>query len=278
MPHVSILLTTYNSERYLHELIDSLLKQTYTNWTLYIVDDGSIDRTSQIIDDYTTQYTRVVKLFNRKARQGAKNNFLYLLSEVESDYFMFCDHDDVWLPNKIEKSITEIIKLERDNPLVPIIVHSDLYVVDKNLDIISNSFFEYAGVNPRILLSSINHLSHSNCVTGCTMIINRLAKEVSFPILPEALMHDSWIALSVFHANGIIHCIYEPLILYRQHDNNALGAISKNQNGMLRRLSYIHKSCLANFKQYKMAKKISNISLLKFLLYRIIYIRKNKKQ
>lgn len=278
MPHISILLTTYNSERYLHELMESLIKQTYTNWTLYIVDDGSTDRTVQIIDDYVAQYSKVVRLINNKIRQGAKNNFVYLLSEVQSDYFMFCDHDDVWLPNKIEKSINKILKLENENPLVPIVVHSDLYVVDKSLNIISNSFFKYAGVNPRILLSSINHLSHSNCATGCTMIINRLAKEVSLPVLPEALMHDSWIALSVLQANGIIYCINEPLILYRQHDNNALGAISKNKNGLLKRLSYIHKSCLYNLKQYKMAKKISNISLLKFLLYRIIYICKNKKQ
>lgn len=270
MSSVAILLATYNSEIYLTDLLDSILNQSFTDWDLYIIDDCSVDSTIEILTEYSKISSKIHVVGNVGMRNGPKNNFFYLLKNIDSAYYMFCDHDDVWLPFKIEKSLNEMIKLESNNSLMPILIHSDLKVVDNNLNIISDSFFQYAGIIPDLLLSSFKHLSHSNCVTGCTMLFNNRCKEISYPVSKNALMHDSWIALSVMSYGGIIYCIKDPLILYRQHENNTLGAIYNGAKSIFR------VSISANLKQYKMAKDIRRISFFTFVLYRFIYVLKRR--
>lgn len=268
MSQIAILLSTYNSFSFLNELIDSLLKQTYENWTLYIIDDGSVDNTVELLNKYRNEFDNIVLIENPQLHNGPKNNFMYLLSIIEADYYMFCDHDDVWLPHKIERSMEQMLALELGKKITPIIIHSNLFVVDAKLNLIDNSFFKYASVYPKILLSSINHLAHSNCVTGCTMLFNHRVKQIAFPLSKHALMHDSWISLKTLAAHGIIYCIEEPLILYRQHSNNTLGANKKQ-------FSFnVLKSLKSNWKQFKMARDVTKIGVLKFVFYRIIYLYK----
>ena len=102
---VSILLSTYNSEAFLQDQINSVLTQTIKDWVLYIRDDGSTDNTISIIDNYCKQYDNIVFCRDGLSNLGAKNSFMTLLSQVDSTYYMFCDHDDVWLPFKIEKTL-----------------------------------------------------------------------------------------------------------------------------------------------------------------------------
>lgn len=266
MSQVAILLTTYNSTPFLSALIESLIGQTFENWDLYAMDDGSIDSTKNILIKYSRLYSKIHIVDNPRIHSGPKENFMYLLSIIKSDYYMFCDHDDIWLPDKIRISMQRMNLIEQENKNTPIVVHSDLRVVDTQLRLIDDSFFRYSGICPRILLSSINHLAHSNCVTGCTMLFNHMVKELVFPVHKYALMHDSWIALKVFANHGIISCIEEPLILYRQHSNNTLGAIQNHVS------LNILKSIRENRKQYLMAHNITNIGVWKFILYRLIYL------
>ena len=121
---IAILMATYNGEKYLREQIDSLLAQTCCDWTLYIQDDGSKDATLDIIKSYDDE--RIVLVDVGLTRQGACMNFMSLLNMVESEYYMFCDQDDVWFEDKVELSYMRMKEEELKYGIDrPILVFSD---------------------------------------------------------------------------------------------------------------------------------------------------------
>ena len=101
---VDVLLATYNGEKYLKEQIDSILNQTYQNINLIISDDNSNDSTRKILEEYKKIDNRI-KIYLQDKNLGYIKNFEFLLTKVESNYYMLSDQDDVWLPEKIEKSM-----------------------------------------------------------------------------------------------------------------------------------------------------------------------------
>ena len=144
---IAVLLATYNGEKYLKEQIDSILEQmdrVPDKCALYVHDDGSTDGTCEILKEYASQYPDCVKLLEGPPQGGSTKNFMYMLSEVEADYYMFSDQDDVWLPEKIEREYEEIKKLEGS----PALVFSDMKVVDEDLKVIDESFYSYSNLNP----------------------------------------------------------------------------------------------------------------------------------
>ena len=105
-PQVEILMATYNGSKYLSEQLDSIVKQSYTNWHLTISDDKSSDDTIDIIDTYISKYPNKIRRIGSGIHFGnARDHFFWLLKECDSDYVMLSDQDDVWLDNKIELSI-----------------------------------------------------------------------------------------------------------------------------------------------------------------------------
>ena len=220
---VYIILATYNGEKYISEQIDSLLSQAYDNWKLWIHDDFSSDNTVTIIRKYIQKYPNKIILLDDNIRcGGAKENFTHLINSIDDnfDYLMFCDQDDVWLENKIEITLKKMLNIEEDRPAL---VHTNLKVVDDNLKIISKSMFDYQKLNPE-WSKSLDISMVQNSVTGCTIMINKLAKEIISPIPSEAIMHDWWILLKILEKKGNINFIITPTILYRQHSLNSIGA------------------------------------------------------
>lgn len=220
---IDILMATYNGEDYIVEQIESILNQSYKKWKLYIRDDGSTDMTTQILDEYEKKYPeKIVIIRDSKKGLGAKLNFAQLLSYSNSDYCMFSDQDDIWLDNKIEVSLKEMHSVECiEGKNKPILIHSDLKVVDERLNIMSESFWKYQNINPN--KNEINNILVENIVTGCTMMINRELRNLCLNIPKEAIMHDWWIAL-VASSLGTIKHLSNCTILYRQHSNNEVGA------------------------------------------------------
>ena len=232
---VDILMATYNGEKYIKNQIESILNQTYKDWILYIRDDGSKDNTKEIIKNFSNEYpNKIVFIEDEKRGLGAKSNFAELLKYSKSEYCMFCDQDDVWLDSKIDKTLLKMKESEKQyGKSTPILLHTDLLVVNDNLEVISKSFFKYQNLNPN--LTSINYLLVQNNVTGCTMMINNSLKKLSIDIPGECIMHDWWIAL-VASAKGKIIFLNESTIKYRQHENNEVGAQNyKSINNIIRK-------------------------------------------
>ncbi len=235
---VAICMATYNGEKYIAEQLQSIVEQTYGNWRLFIHDDGSTDRTVEIIKTYPDDR---IHLIEDGLRYGsAKDNFAGTLNYVKEkfafQYFMFADQDDVWLCHKIEVSMKQMIKAERGKShnggetLLPVLIHTDLKVVDENLRVLGESFMKYRALNPHV--RDLNHLLAQNNVTGCTMLWNRSLNDKINLGAKEVAMHDWWFSTSA-SLLGTIEYVEEPTILYRQHGNNTVGATKVNTLGFI---------------------------------------------
>ena len=136
---VTILLATLNGEDYLKAQLESIAAQTYENWQLVVGDDGSTDDTISIIEEFSEKHPDQVTIIKNDPPQGsAKDNFISLLRNSYGPYFMFCDQDDVWKPDKIYLTLQKMESLEaRYGDKIPILVHSDLSVADSNLEMLS---------------------------------------------------------------------------------------------------------------------------------------------
>lgn len=216
---VDILLPTYNGEKYLREQIDSILNQTYKNIRIIISDDCSKDRTSEILKQYEEKDERV-KVYIQEQNLGVVKNIEFLLNKVESKLYMLSDQDDVWLPEKVEKSVEKLKNEDAD------IVFGDLQVVDEKLSEIYPSFNKFMLLDRKIEkyinTNKINYLY--NCVTGCTVLSKKefINKIVPIPNESKYLIHDHWIGL-VLSLNGKLAYMPEKYIKYRQHGNNQVG-------------------------------------------------------
>ena len=192
---INLLLTTYNGERYLADLLDSLMTQTEDSWSLFVHDDGSTDSTLTILNRYSSLMKGRMRILSiGRTHLGAMHAFELLLRETpEADYYMFVDQDDVWLPEKTAVTLAAMKQAEQTAGSKPVVVHTDLVVVDENLQTISPSFWQYSNLRPRLIEGDIHYLAIANCLTGCTMMLNHVARETVLPFAANAYMHDQWI-------------------------------------------------------------------------------------
>jgi len=245
-PKVDILLGTYNGEKYLPDLLKSLEKQTFKDWRLIIRDDGSQDRTFDIIKSFERKYPqKVFTIIDNDKNLGACKNFLRLLEFSQGDYILFCDQDDYWLPEKIQKMIDKAIEVKEKFNSIPFLIHCDLKVVDENLEEIAPSFWKYQFIKPDYC-KTLPKLLVTNSVTGCATLINRELKNLILPAPDGIIMHDWWCAI-VASAFGKIFWMPESLVLYRQHGRNDVGAKEWN-------LSYIIKKALSFYERESLLK------------------------
>lgn len=238
MKKIAVLLATYNGEDYLAEMLDSLVAQEDVEFCCYIHDDGSVDGTMDIIQNYIFRYPKVfVLLEDDRVCGSAKENFFYLLKEVEADYYFFADQDDVWLPKKMKKTYDAIVELEKHSyDRAPLACFCDMFVTDSALNVIHKSFIQSIG-------RSITHTKYSqilidNPAAGCCLCINRFCREKALTIKDRknVEMHDVW-CLLVAAVFGRVCSVDEPLSLYRQHDKNEMGAIHETFGEKLSRNS-----------------------------------------
>ncbi len=234
---VEVLLATYNGERFLAAQLDSLLAQTFGEFTILVSDDGSSDTTPAILRAYASAHPGRFCILPPCARLGARANFARLIDAASADYVFFCDQDDIWLPEKMAMSLERMVQLAATSPPgSPLLVHTDLAVVDSGLEVLGPSYFRYVGINPA--RNSLGALLLGNVVTGCTIVANRALFETARPVPSDASMFDHWLAL-VAAGLGRISCIDQPTILYRQHGSNLIGADRAGAATFARRFSRI---------------------------------------
>jgi glycosyltransferase involved in cell wall biosynthesis len=229
---VDILMATYNGSKFIKEQINSIINQTYKDWVLYIRDDGSKDDTVEIIKEYEKNYRgKIIVVKDEKSGLGAKLNFAELLKYSKSQYCMFCDQDDVWLEDKIQLSLDKMKESEAKYGVdKPLLIHTDLKVVDGNLDIIDESFWKYQNLDAN--LTSLRSLLVQNNITGCTMFMNKTLVDLSKNIPSDCIMHDWWIGL-LASAFGHIDIVNKQTMLYRQHGRNEVGAHNYHSVGFI---------------------------------------------
>jgi len=219
MAKVDILLATYNGEKYLKEQLDSILNQTYTGFRLLISDDMSTDSTRAILKEYANKDNRI-KIYLQKKNLGVIENFEFLLGKVRSEFFMFSDQDDIWDFDKVKLSFDKIRETNSN------LVYTNLEVVDKDLKVMYESYWELKGFENKIKkYNNFDSLYLNNYVTGSTIISRKelIEKILPLPKSTKYILHDYWVALMVSQYGNISY-IKEPLIKYRQHKDNKIGS------------------------------------------------------
>ncbi len=213
-PLVTIVMAVYNGETFLAEQLQSIVDQDYPKFELLIADEGSSDSSYEIAASYAERHDWIGLSQNRE-RLGLIKNFEHLLEKAEGEYIAFCDQDDVWHSKKLSRSV-EV--LEREKCDDPILLHSDLAVVNEKLEPLSPSFFDmrsYRFGKERQLDAMLGRCG----VMGNTMVINQKLKSMVLPFPEHLTAHDYWIAL-INELFGRRITLQEKLVDYRIHSAN----------------------------------------------------------
>ncbi|MBA0192251.1 glycosyltransferase [Pectobacterium carotovorum] len=233
---LTILMAAYNGEKYIFEQINSIFESSKKEkLKLKISLDLSSDSTEEIISELNNKN---VDIYIHRHRLGsAKNNFSWMIDNCtdEDGYFMFSDQDDVWTKGKIDSSLEQLKLLESEyGKNTPCLVFTDAYVVDKNLNIIVDSFVKSSNFDidkgltfPRLMVQNVGQ--------GCTFAFNSALLKLAKKIPKEAIMHDWWMMLIASYF-GKIKFLSEATVLYRQHADNEIGARSFNIKEIVRQM------------------------------------------
>jgi len=219
---ITVLMGTFNGEKYVGEQLDSLLDQTLLPDRILIHDDCSTDSTFEILSRYHKKFPELIEVVRNPSNSGGSGrNFMSMMTVERDDYLMLCDQDDVWRPDKIQKSLDKMAAMEAQWGVdSPCLMHSDLTVVDEDLVPDETSFREstFANYDRTTLKDQIIQ----NTATGCTIMYNRALAELITRTPQHMVMHDWWISL-IAAAFGHMGHIDDRTILYRQHRENQIG-------------------------------------------------------
>ena len=205
---VKVLLSSYNGEKYIAEQLDSILNQTYRNIEIYVRDDGSKDRTLEILKSYEEK--GLIHLERGKNVGFVKSFFRLIENAGEADYYAFSDQDDVWLPNKIEMAIE---KLANEDMTKPVLYFSNYDYYDGELNFLAH----HDGKEPKISFRN----SIVDCVSlGFNSVFNKTAHDITVQAMPKkSTGHDWWMYML---CSGLGKVIYDErtTVKYRRHNAN----------------------------------------------------------
>ena len=213
MKKVLVLLSTYNGEKYLKEQIDSVLAQKNTDVSILVRDDGSTDKTLEILEKYKKDGK--LEWYTGKNLKPAKS-FLNLVrcAETTYDYYAFCDQDDFWYSDKISEAIYE---MEKEPTMLPKLCYCNIELVDKN-----RRHLDDRKISNRC--NFFDEMLLTYCVPGCTMVFNRNLLDIVKKHMPTKItMHDCWIYFVCVAVGGRIYSTESIGIQYRQHGGNVIG-------------------------------------------------------
>lgn len=208
MVRVSVAMAVYNGEAYLTEQLDSVLGQLGRHDELVVSDDGSTDRTVQIIEHYKQKDPRIRLVFGQG--MGIKQNIANALAHTKGAYLFLADQDDVWMPNKVER----VLAAFRENRC-HVVVHDCIVTDAEREHVIYPSFFAYRGSGAGMWRNL-----WKNKYIGCCMALRRELLPYILPIPDDIQMHDQWIGMiNDKHKGGCVF-LKEPLLYYRRHSGN----------------------------------------------------------
>lgn len=219
-PRVAILLASCNGAALLREQLDSLATQTYRPGLILVSDDGSTDGTCDIVRSFAAAHPDLDVVLRDGPRRGAAQNFLSLLRHVpdEVDIAAFSDQDDVWLPEKLARGVAALGALDGAREVALYCGRS--WECDAQL---SRKSLSRGLLRP----ACFRHALVQNVAAGNTMMMNRATLDLVQAISGETgpvVVHDWWLYQVVSGVGGRVIFDPEPLLLYRQHDRNLIGA------------------------------------------------------
>ncbi|WP_394775110.1 glycosyltransferase family 2 protein [Flavobacterium sp.] len=199
---ISVCIATYNGGKFIKEQLDSILLQLNTSDEIIISDDGSSDNTLEILESYNDSR---IKIF-RNSFRNIILNFEFALKQAKGDYIFLSDQDDVWLPNKVKVFLYSLTSYD--------VVVSNCKVVNANLEIINESFFQLNNSKKGLLSNLIK-----NSYLGCCLAFKKEVLIKALPFPKTIPMHDIWLGFvsELFFKSKFIE---EPLLLYRRHGKN----------------------------------------------------------
>ena len=224
---VDILMATFNGEKYIRNQLLSLQAQTYGDWLLWVLDDGSTDRTTAIVDEFAARDPRIKRVPSPLARLGPGKNFLGLLERASCELVAFCDQDDIWFERKLEL----LVKFAEDrfDNTVPCLAYCDGHAYSDAEGVITSSFVSY------LHAKNLREFLFFNAgYQGCFLLINsclaRMARDYDEPFY----MHDDIVSLMA-HVFGKVYFLPKALVLYRQHGQNVTLPVARSQLQIVRR-------------------------------------------
>lgn len=219
-----ILLPAHNGARFIERQLTSIQKQTVGNWKMIVCDDHSKDGTQAIITRLASEDPRIslVHLLSGTGLRKNINHLFQLALANQQRHILLSDQDDEWCKNKLERQINQLRTLEaKYGETTPLLVHSDMEVIDETSHVIRKSFWKGMKIDPS-LDGVANSVPVHNISSGNTVLFNKALLELGYPVPREAIMHDWWLALLAV-STGQISYLSEPLIRYRKHTSNVVG-------------------------------------------------------
>ncbi|WP_298263710.1 glycosyltransferase [Acidocella sp.] len=217
---IDIAMSVYNADKWLPEMLDSIVRQTARSWRLIVWNDGSTDKTAEILQEWQERHPDRMFLIQNKENKnlGIAQGFSEALTCCDAPYVMLADGDDIWLPDKIELSYEFIRSQEsRLPPQTPILIHTDLEMVSADKVSIAPSTWQVYRMRPTD--NKIRRIMYGNNVSGATMLMNRAVVDIALPI-PETLKEQDWWLALAASAFGVIVPLPKVTMLYRRHGNN----------------------------------------------------------
>ncbi len=211
-PSVSIVLATYNGEKYLREQLDSLFAQTYPLLEIIAVDDCSSDSTVAILREYAAAHP-ILHIFQNEVNLKHNRTFERGIQLAKGDCIAMCDQDDIWLPEKISSLMAQWLP---DS----LLIHCDSEFIDADGKSMNRKISSIK--NLQTYLSPVPFII-GNTVAGHAAIFRKELIKTILPF-PSIVIHDWWMAF-IAATQGPVQYVDKPLILYRQHAGNVIGAI-----------------------------------------------------
>lgn len=234
MEKVVVLMSTFNGEKFLQEQLDSLYAQKDVEVEIVVRDDGSTDKTQEILEKNSVN--RKLSWYSGKNLKPALS-FMDLVKDApECKYYAFCDQDDIWFPEKLSKAVNVLSKLQE-----PSVYYCNSILIDSQKRIIGKSVFKKVS-------DKFAGLSYGNAALGCTMVFNSSLMRILKERIPkQIIMHDAWVTNVCQIVHGKILCTEDAYMYYRQHDKNEIGG----KNDLLSTMKRKFKFALNNKNLYK---------------------------
>jgi glycosyltransferase involved in cell wall biosynthesis len=224
-PRIDIICAAYQAGAFIDETVQSAIGQSHTNWRLWVRDDASSDDTAHRVAAWAARDPRITLLHRGAPNLGVVSGFAWLLAQLPDDtaWVACLDADDVWDPERLAVTLgaaeRHLAATGRDRP---VLVHSDCRLIDAEGHELASSYWARAGLAPTP--TPLRRIAVQNVATSSTLLMNRALLDLLRPMPTEGIFSPDWWFTMVAAAFGEIVAIPTPLVGYRQHATNDVGA------------------------------------------------------